>query len=51
MGALEAIVYRAGPPAQLKLLDQRLLPLNSEYVDVPGVSAAWTAIKVIHFAR
>lgn len=46
MGALEAILYAAGPPARLQLLDQRLLPLRTEYIDVPGPDAAWKAIKV-----
>ncbi|MCJ1461812.1 Isopentenyl-diphosphate delta-isomerase 2 [Pseudocyphellaria aurata] len=45
MGALEAIIYTAGPPARLQILDQRLLPLRTEYIDVSGPDAAWHAIK------
>ena len=44
--SLEAIQYQAGPPARLRLLDQLLLPLSSEYVDIADVAAAWNAIKV-----
>ena len=46
MSALEAIRWQQGPPASLKLLDQRLLPLQSVYIDIDGPQAAFTAIKV-----
>lgn len=49
MGALEAICWQLGPPASLKLLDQRLLPLESVYLDIDGPKAAFTAIKVTTF--
>jgi hypothetical protein len=43
MGALEAIKYSDG---KLQLLDQRLLPLETVYLDVPDPKAAWQQIKV-----
>lgn len=43
MGALEAIKYQDG---KLQLLDQRLLPLEAVYLDVPDPQAAWQQIKV-----
>jgi hypothetical protein len=43
MGALEAIKYSDG---KLQLLDQRLLPLETVYLDVPDPKAAWQHIKV-----
>jgi methylthioribose-1-phosphate isomerase len=43
MGALEAIKYSDG---KLQLLDQRLLPLETVYLDVPDPQAAWQQIKV-----
>lgn len=46
MSALEAIRWQQGPPASLKVLDQRLLPLQSVYIDIDGPQAAFTAIKV-----
>ena len=46
MSALEAIRWRQGPPAALQLLDQRLLPLQTVYIDISGPKAAWHAIKV-----
>ena len=46
MTALEAIRWQRGPPASLKLLDQRLLPLKTVYTDVADPKAAWQAIKV-----
>ncbi|BDA46322.1 probable methylthioribose-1-phosphate isomerase at N-terminal half [Coccomyxa sp. Obi] len=45
MGALEAIRWQLGPPASLKLLDQRILPLQSVYMDINGPKGAFTAIK------
>lgn len=48
MGALEAIRWSLGPPAALQLLDQRLLPDQSVYIDIDGPKAAFTAIKVRH---
>ncbi len=45
-GMLEAIRWQLGPPASLKLLDQRLLPTQSVYIDIDGPRAAFTAIKV-----
>ena len=47
MSPLEAIRWQQGPPASLKLLDQRLLPLQSVYIDIDGPQAAFTAIKVL----
>ena len=46
--ALEAIKYsaREGEKAVLQLLDQRLLPLQSTYIDIDGPKAAWDAIRV-----
>jgi hypothetical protein len=43
MGALEAIKYADG---KLQLLDQRLLPLETVYLDVDTPQAAWQQIKV-----
>jgi len=43
MSALEAIKYSDG---KLQLLDQRLLPLETVYLDVPDPKAAWQQIKV-----
>jgi len=45
-GMLEAIRWQMGPPASLKLLDQRLLPIQSIYIDIDGPQTAFTAIKV-----
>lgn len=45
-GSLEAIRWQLGPPASLKLLDQRLLPTQSVYIDIDGPRGAFTAIKV-----
>jgi methylthioribose-1-phosphate isomerase len=42
MSALEAILYEKG---SLKLLDQRLLPFQQVYLDVPTPEAAWQQIK------
>lgn len=39
---LEAIVYKRG---SLRLLDQRLLPLETVFIDVPGCDEVFTAIK------
>lgn len=39
---LEAIQYKRG---SLRLLDQRLLPLETKFVDVPGCDEAFAAIK------
>ena len=46
-GMLEAIRWQMGPPASLRLLDQRLLPAQSVYIEVDGPQAAFTAIKVV----
>lgn len=43
MSALEAIKYKDG---KLQLLDQRLLPLETVYLDVPDPKAAHKQIKV-----
>ena len=45
-GMLEAIRWQMGPPASLRLLDQRLLPAQSVYIEIDGPQAAFTAIKV-----
>ena len=50
MSALEAIRWRQGPPAVLQLLDQRLLPLQTVYIDIDGPESAWHAIKVCRIA-
>ena len=50
MSALEAIRWCQGPPAALQLLDQRLLPLQTVYIDIDGPESAWHAIKVCHVA-
>lgn len=39
---LKAIDYSNG---RLKLLDQRLLPLKTEWLDIPGPQEGWTAIR------
>lgn len=39
---LEAIKYKRG---SLQLLDQRLLPLETQFIDVPGCDEAFDAIK------
>lgn len=45
-GSLEAIRYkREGGQASLHLLEQRKLPLETEWLDIPGPEAAWTAIR------
>ena len=46
-GMLEAIRWQMGPPASLRLLDQRLLPAQSVYVEIDGPQAAYKAIKVV----
>ena len=46
-GMLEAIRWQMGPPASLRLLDQRLLPAQSVYIEIDGPQAAFTAIKVV----
>ena len=46
-GMLEAIRWQMGPPASLRLLDQRLLPAQSVYIEIDGPQAAYTAIKVV----
>ena len=38
----QAIKYRRG---SLQLLDQRKLPLQEEWINIPSVETAWTAIK------
>ena len=44
---LEAIRYTdKGDIARFELLDQRRLSRETEYIDVPGPSAAWHAIRV-----
>lgn len=43
MSKLEAIKYSNG---KLQLLDQRLLPYETVYLDVPDPKAAWQQIKV-----
>ncbi|EFJ49530.1 eukaryotic translation initiation factor 2B alpha [Volvox carteri f. nagariensis] len=40
--SLQAIRYTRG---SLQLLDQRLLPFQTAYLDVPDVKAAWTQIR------
>lgn len=47
MGAsLEAIRYkREGDHASLNLLEQRKLPLETEWLEISGPRAAWTAIR------
>lgn len=40
---LQAIRYASG---SLQLLDQRLLPRETVYLDVPDLQAAWQQIKV-----
>ena len=46
MAPLEAVRWARGPPAALTLLDQRLLPHRSEWLDASSPDAAWAAIKV-----
>ena len=44
---LEALLYEdKGAKANFRLLDQRLLPLRSTYIDISGHEAGWKAIKV-----
>lgn len=43
---VKAIDWAATPTPRLSLLDQRLLPGTTQYVDVPDTEAAWHAIKV-----
>ena len=43
---IKAIDWAAVPTLRLALLDQRLLPGTTKYVDVPDTEAAWHAIKV-----
>lgn len=43
---VKAIDWVAAPVPRLSLLDQRLLPGTTQYVDVPDTEAAWHAIKV-----
>lgn len=42
LSSLQAIVYSKG---QLQLLDQRLLPLQSEYLDINTIEDAFHAIR------
>jgi hypothetical protein len=45
-GSLEAIRYsHADGRAALSLLEQRALPQNTEWVDIDGPNASWSAIK------
>ena len=46
MSALEALRYQQGPPASLRLLDQRRLPFDTVYEDITGPSDAFSAIEV-----
>ena len=46
MSALEALRYQQGPPASLRLLDQRQLPFDAVYEDIQGPADAFSAIKV-----
>lgn len=46
--ALEAIRFSRGgglAPASLQLLEQRKLPLETEWLDIDGPQSAWTAIR------
>lgn len=45
MPLVNAILWERGPPASLKLLDQRLLPSTTSYVDVADADAGWRAIR------
>lgn len=46
VGSLEAIRYkREGGHASLHLLEQRKLPLETEWLEISGPKAAWTAIR------
>ncbi|PRW55925.1 translation initiation factor fusion with methylthioribose kinase [Chlorella sorokiniana] len=46
MGSLEAIRFEhAGGRAKLELLEQRKLPLETEWLTIDGPKAAWTAIR------
>ena len=43
---VQAIEWTRSPRPALRLLDQRLLPGRTEYVDVEGAEAGWHAIRV-----
>ena len=43
---VHAIDWTRAPAPRLRLLDQRLLPATTAYVDVPDTEAGWRAIKV-----
>lgn len=45
MPLVQAILWERGPPASLKLLDQRLLPQTTSYVDVNDADGGWRAIR------
>jgi hypothetical protein len=47
MGTLEAIRFSkaGGTTARLQLLEQRKLPLVTEWIEIDGPRAAWTAIS------
>lgn len=42
---VQAILWQREPTPSLRLLDQRLLPARTEYVEVADTRAAWLAIK------
>jgi methylthioribose-1-phosphate isomerase len=46
-GSLEAVRYKHAPGgvASLKLLEQRKLPLETEWLDIAGPKEAWMAIR------
>ena len=44
---LQALLYEEkGAESRFRLLDQRLLPLRTTYIDISGPEAGWKAIKV-----
>ena len=42
---VQAILWQREPTPSLRLLDQRLLPSRTEYVEVADAGAAWLAIR------
>jgi methylthioribose-1-phosphate isomerase len=42
---VQAILWQRQPSPSLRLLDQRLLPGKTEYVEVEGAEGAWHAIR------
>jgi methylthioribose-1-phosphate isomerase len=45
---LKSIIYESG---KLEILDQLLLPTQSQYIEVKGVEDGWRAIHKMHVSK